>query len=115
MSNTLISLSVYWLCFYLLHMQYQLSNLLAFVVSVTNAYFWNSKYVFKSKEKREGKECIKTYGRTFLSYGSTYILSALLLYLWVERLHISEGLAPMINLLVTIPLNFFLNKKWVFR
>lgn len=114
-SNTLISLGVYWVCFYLLHIHYQLSNLIAFIISVTNAYYWNSKYVFKSGVKRTVKEHIKAYGKAFLSYGSTYLLSAALLYLWVEKLHVSEGIAPMINLLVTIPLNFLLNKKWAFR
>lgn len=114
-SNTLISLGVYWMCFYLLHMHYQLSNLIAFVVSVTNAYYWNSKYVFKSGEKRTFREHIKAYIKAFLSYGSTYLLSAALLYIWVDRLHVSEGIAPLINLLVTIPLNFILNKKWAFR
>lgn len=114
-SNTLISLGVYWLCFYLLHMHYQLSNLIAFIVSVTNAYYWNSKYVFKSGVKRTFREHIKAYSKAFLSYGSTYLLSAALLYVWVERLHVSEGIAPLINLLATIPLNFILNKKWAFR
>jgi putative flippase GtrA len=114
-SNTLISLGVYWICFYLLHMHYQLSNLIAFVISVTNAYYWNSRYVFKSGVKRTVREHIKAYIKAFLSYGSTYLLSAALLYLWVERLNVSEGIAPLINLLVTIPLNFILNKKWAFR
>ena len=114
-SNTLIALGVYWVCFYLLNLHYQLSNLISFVVSVTNAYYWNSRYVFKSGRKRTAREHIKAYGKAFLSYGSTYLLSAGLLYLWVEKLHISEGIAPMINLLVTIPLNFILNKKWAFR
>ncbi len=114
-SNTLIALGVYWVCFYLLHMHYQLSNLISFVVSVTNAYYWNSKYVFKSGVKRTAKEHVRAYGKAFLSYGSTYLLSAALLYLWVEKLHISEGIAPIINLLVTIPMNFLLNKFWAFR
>lgn len=114
-SNTLISLGVYWLCFYLLHMHYQLSNLISFVVSVTNAYYWNSRYVFNHGVKRNAKEHICAYGKAFVSYGATFLLSAAMLYLWVEKLHISEGVAPMINLLVTIPLNFILNKFWAFK
>jgi putative flippase GtrA len=114
-SNTLIALGVYWLCFYLLHMHYQLSNFISFIVSVTNAYYWNSKYVFKNGVKKTAKKHIRAYGKAFLSYGGTYLLSVALLYLWVEKLNISEGIAPLINLLVTIPLNFMLNKFWAFR
>lgn len=114
-SNTLISLGMYWLCYYLLHIHYQLSNLVAFIVSVTNAYYWNSRFVFISGIRKTVKEHIKAYSKAFLSYGSTYLLSAALLYLWVEKIHISEGVAPMINILITIPLNFLLNKLWAFK
>ena len=114
-SNTLISLAVYWLCFYSLHLHYQLSNLIAFVISVTNAYYWNSRYVFQKGKRRTLHEHAKAYTKAFLSYGSTYLLSVALLYVWVEKLGVSEGIAPLINLLVTIPLNFVLNKKWAFK
>ncbi len=114
-SNTLISLLVYWLCFYGLHMHYQVANILAFVISVTNAYYWNSRYVFKTGEKRGLKDHVKAYFKAFLSYGSTWLLGTALLTLWVEVCGISEGIAPVINLLITIPLNFVLNKFWAFK
>ena len=114
-SNTLISLGVYWFCFYGLHMHYQLANILAFIISVTNAYYWNSRYVFKSGEKRGINEHAKAYMKAFVSYGATFLLSTALLTLWVEVCHISEGVAPLINLLITIPLNFILNKFWAFK
>jgi Predicted membrane protein len=114
-SNTLISLGVYWLCYYFLHLHYQLANVIAFVVSVTNAYYWNSRYVFKTGEKRDAKAHAKAYLKAFASYGATFLLSTALLTFWVEVCHISEGIAPVINLLVTIPLNFVLNKFWAFK
>jgi putative flippase GtrA len=109
-SNTLISLGVYYLCFYGLRFHYQISNLLAFLISVTNAYFWNSRVVFKVKGNKASRW--KAYFRTVLAYGSTYLLSAGLLWLWTEAVGISPGIAPLINLLITIPLNFVLIKKW---
>ncbi len=114
-SNTLISLAVYYLCFNALHMHYQLANLLGFVISVTNAYYWNSRYVFRMGEHRALKEHLKTYARTVAAYGGTYLLGVALLWLWVDVLGISENLAPLLNLCVTIPLNFLINKFWTFR
>lgn len=114
-SNTLISLLVYWLCFYGLNMHYQLANVLSFIISVTNAYYWNSRYVFKTGEKRDFKAHMRAYFKAFLSYGSTFLLSTALLTFWVEVCHIPEGIAPVINLLITIPLNFVLNKFWAFK
>jgi putative flippase GtrA len=53
--------------------------------------------------------------KTYLTYGATWLLSSMLLWLEVNIFEINAWLAPVINLLVTIPLNFFLNKYWAFR
>ena len=114
-SNTLISLGVYWLCYYVFGWHYQVSNVVSFVVSVSNAYYWNSRYVFKTGERRTFSGHARAYLKAFVSYGSTFLLSTALLTFWVEACGISAGLAPVINLLITIPLNFLLNKYWAFR
>ena len=115
-SNTLISLAVYYVCFNLLHMHHQLANFLGFLIGVINSYFWNSRYVFKMGEHRSFLEHLKTFARTFAGYGLTsYLLGAALLWLWVDQLGISANLAPIINLFFTVPLNFLINKFWAFR
>ena len=114
-SNTLISLAIYQLCLHALGLHYQLANVLAFVVSVTNAYYWNSRYVFRQSAGYSLTRHLRAYLKAFLSYGSTFLLGTALLALWVEVCGISQSIAPVINLLVTIPLNFFLNKRWAFR
>ena len=54
-------------------------------------------------------------GKTYLSYGITFVLSTVLLYLEVDIFCWSAVISPIINLMITIPLNFFLNKFWAFR
>ncbi|MDD3410594.1 MAG: GtrA family protein [Eubacteriales bacterium] len=115
LSNTLISQLTYWLCYYGFHWHYQVCNIVAFVVSVTNAYYWNSRYVFKSGVSFSLAQHVRAYLKAFLSYGSTFLLGTALLTVWVEACHIDAGLAPLINLIITIPLNFVLNKFWAFR
>lgn len=112
-SNTVISLIIYYLCLYI-GLNYILSNSIAFIISVLNAYYWNQKYVFKNNSKKK-TFTIKALVRVFTSYGSTFLLGTVLLILWIDCLHISEFLAPLINLCITIPLNFILNKFWAFR
>ena len=114
-SNTLISLCVYMLCLHGLQLHYQLANVISFVVSVTNAYYWNSRYVFGNGAQHTLRQHLRAYGKAFLSYGVTFLLGTALLTLWVEGYGISESIAPVINLLITIPLNFVLNKFWAFR
>lgn len=112
--NTIISIGTYYVCIYLFHMHYQLANFLGFLVSVTNAYFWNSRCVFKAKTERRA-DMMSMYAKTLLCYGGTYFLGVGLLWIWVEILHIREGIAPLLNLLITIPTNYLLQKMWVYR
>ncbi len=114
LSNTLISYVVYAV-FVLLGWNYILGSILGFVVSVTNSFYWNNKYVFKA-ESGEHRSLVWAYIKTFLSYAVTgLVLANVLLVIWVEVLHLPELLGPIVNLLITIPLNFILNKLWAFR
>lgn len=112
LSNTAISLAVYYLFVFISKDLYMLGNVAGFVVSVLNSFYWNNKYVFKTGGK--GK-LLKKLGRTFVAYGGTFILSTVLLYLEVQVIGINEYLAPLINLCITIPLNFLINKFWAFK
>lgn len=111
-SNTLISLAVYYAVVLLLGVEhYILANTLGFVISVINAYIWNSKFVFQKKGRKHGKSFVKV----FVSYGSTFLLGTGFLFVLVHYWNVSEMIAPIINLLLTIPLNFLLNKFWAFK
>ena len=112
-SNTAISLIVYYF-FVFLGAHYTIANVFGFIVGTLNAYYWNNKYVFK-KAENETRNATNSVVKVFISYGFTLLLSTVLLTLWVDVYHVSEVVAPIINLLVTIPLNFVLNKFWAFR
>lgn len=113
LSNTAISYVVYVIlvCF---HFNYLFASVLGFLVSVINAFYWNNKYVFK---KNKGKRTlISTFFKTFISYAGTgLVLQNILLVFWVNAFHINELFAPIINLFITVPLNFILNRFWVFN
>ncbi len=109
-SNTAISLVVYYIFVLISKDMYIVGNAVGFVVSVLNSYFWNSRFVFKKKDEQA-----KTILKTFLAYGTNLIIGTLLLYLFVDVWGISEFVAPLLNLIITIPLNFLLNKFWVMK
>ena len=114
LSNTAISYFTYALCVYI-GLHYFIANALGFVLSVLNSFYWNNKYVFACKEGKK-RSWLPTLVKTFISYGSTgIVLASVLLYLWVDVFRISEYIAPLINLIITIPLNFILNKLWAYR
>ena len=108
--NTLIALVIYYALVFI-GFHYILSNTMAFGVSVINAYYWNQKYVFSKSKENQSRKLLKIYA----SYGFTFLLSTGLLFLMVSTLGISHYIAPIINLFITTPLNFILNKYWVFK
>ena len=113
LSNTLISYVVY-VAGVRFGMHYLLASILGFVISVLNSFYWNNKYVFG--QGKEVRNLLKTLLKTFMAYAFTgLVLANILLYIWVDILGISEYLGPLINLVVTVPLNFVINKLWAFR
>lgn len=59
---------------------------------------------------------MRTFLKTYISYAGTgFVLSNILLILWVETCNILEIIAPLINLCVTTPINFFINKYWAYK
>ena len=109
LSNTVIGLGSYYLFLYL-GCHYMIANILSWILSVFNAFYWNSKYVFKTTNT-----WLKALLKTYVSYGISFIIGAILLYILVEIVNISDIIAPVLVLLITIPLNFILNKLWTFN
>lgn len=120
-SNTLIAYGLYALFLYLLRLggqkfiyDYLIASVASYMLSILWAYFWNAKIVFKSE--RDAKEMLKALLRSYLSYGfSGFIVTNLILFLLVQKLQISAYIAFLVVLLVTVPLNFIMNKFWAFK
>lgn len=121
LSNTLISYIVYLFFLWLFEQlylfdrfDYLIAQVMGFVISVIWSFFWNNKFVFI--EGNGKRNIFKSFIKTFISYASTgLVLSSILSFIWVELLFISKTLAPIANLLFTVPLNFLLNKMWAFK
>lgn len=94
---------------------YLIAQVISFLLSVLWSFYWNNKYVFM-KQTGEQRSLLYSLLKTYASYSFTGIfLNSLLLIIWVKFLNISEFIAPIINLLVSVPLNFLINKYWAFR
>lgn len=88
-------------------------SLVGTVVSIANAFFWNDRFVFKS-ENNDWRSKLKRLGKTYVSYGGTSLLGILLLWIEVRFFGISKLVAPPVSLIITVPLNFAINKYWTF-
>lgn len=111
-SNNLICYFTY-LALVAVGLHYILAHVSGFTVSVFNSFYWNNKFVFTVENKRIWW---KTFLKTYVSYAGTgIVLSNFMLVLWIERCGISAVIAPFINLIVTIPINFLVNKFWAYK
>lgn len=113
-SNTIISYTVYVISV-AFGLYYMIGNALGFILSVLNSFYWNNNYVFKAKNVVRYEKVIKLI-KTFITYGITgIVLSSILLYLWIDILNVSKYIAPILNLLITVPLNYLWNRVWTFK
>lgn len=138
--NTIISYGIYaMVIFFFGNRAYILGSILGFVISVLSAFILSSRFVFTEEEGKEKRIWWKVLLKTYASYAFTgLLLSNLLLYMWIDVINLSRYMspavgfmskfnvnmdskdaaayaAPLINLLVTIPLNFIINKFWAYR
>lgn len=122
LSNTVISYTIYVASLFAIkklqvfpNTDYLLSSIIGFILSVLWSFYWNNKLVFKVNEGQK-RSVWKALLKTYVSYSFTGLfLNNILLVLWVQICNISELIAPIINLIVTVPLNFLLNKLWAFK
>ena len=122
LSNTIISYVLYAITLLLLQKNmlfpktdYLLAQIVAFVLSVLWSFYWNNRMVFVVEEGHK-RSLWKSILKTYVSYSFTGLfLNSILLILWVNVLGISEFIAPIINLLVSVPLSFLINKFWAFK
>ena len=136
-SNTAISYGIEMLCYYVLfkntkfigilnllallgistdgnNVKIVITTIIAFVVSVSNSYFWNNRYVFGSG-KKSFSEHFKTYFKTFACYGITGLILSPIIKILLTKIIDPFFIASLGALVITIPLNFVMNKFWAFK
>ena len=136
-SNTAISYGIEMLCYYVLfkntkfigilnllallgistdgnNVKIVITTIIAFVVSVSNSYFWNNRYVFGSG-KKSFSEHFKTYFKTFACYGITGLILSPIIKILLTKISVPFFIASLGALGITIPLNFVMNKFWAFK
>ncbi|MEN6348223.1 MAG: GtrA family protein [Syntrophomonas sp.] len=109
-SGAINSVLTYVLYILLLNLvSYKISYSLAYVSGIFISYYLNSCWVFKEPMSL----------RKFLQYPVVYIVQYLLgiatLYVCVDILGLSQWLAPLVVIAVTVPITFFLSRYIIKR
>lgn len=94
---------------------YVIANISAFLLSVLWSYYWNSRLVFTISQG-ENRSKIQTLLKTYAAYAfSGLILNNLLSTFWIHVIHVSKYISPLLNLPITIPINYFIIKFWAYK
>lgn len=113
--NTVLSYLITNVSYYGFHLHEQLCNLISFLITVLVSYLLNSRFVF-NKQDGAGQPWYKALLKVYASYALTeLVLMGVLLHIQERLYGIPHFAATLINLCVTVPLNFVLNKFWAYR
>ncbi|MCX4267580.1 MAG: GtrA family protein [Lachnospiraceae bacterium] len=108
--NTMSSLIIYYILLYF-NVHYNIAIILGYIGSSIIGYFLNRIWVFQARKNSFSSSLVKYY----IVYISALLLNLICMHLWIEILSISNKLAPLLTLCITIPYNFLLSKLWVFK
>jgi dolichol-phosphate mannosyltransferase len=90
---------------------YRVSAVLAFVVSVANNFWWNRHWTFGAKQDHPMVQGARFFAVSLLTFGFTYLVLVVL----VSGFGLSKVLAQAIAIAAGTPLNFVGQKLWSFR
>lgn len=109
--TTVVSIGSYSIFSKLLKINYLISNVLSWIVSVIFAYFTNRWFVFHSKEKKKIKEFMAFISSRLL----TLLLDSGLMIVGVDYLKIDDLVTKILVQIVIVIANYVLSKLIVFK
>jgi putative flippase GtrA len=109
-SGYVVNLTVFALCVELLGMHHLPAATAAFVVAVTNNFWWNRHWTFRAGSGRASFQA----ARFFTVSVAAFLFAASILQLLVSVAELPELAAQAISIVVATPLNFVGNKMWSF-
>ena len=109
-SGYVVNLAVFALCTHVLDVYYLLAATIAFVVAVTNNFWWNRHWTFRVRTGRAGFQAT----RFFVVSVGAFLFAAAVLALLVDAVGVPKVAAQAISIVTATPLNFLGNKMWSF-
>lgn len=112
--TTLVSILVYALCTRVFHINYMISNIISWILSVSFAYITNKKFVFRSKCDAFKDLIVEVY--QFFKYRLFSLgIDILLMYVFIELFNFDDMIAKIIVQVIVIILNYIFSKLFVFK
>lgn len=105
-----VNLAAFAVCLHLLGIDYRLSAVLAYVVSVTNNFWLNRHWTFSAREGRAMHQGLRFFAVSLVTFGFSYAVLVILV-----SGGMSKDISQAISIAAGMPLNFIGQKLWSFR
>jgi dolichol-phosphate mannosyltransferase len=109
-SGYVVNLVVFAVCVHLLAIDYHLSAVIAWAVSVLNNFWWNRHWTFDAKQDHPVLQAVRFFTISLVAFGFTYATLVLLVDAGMMKV-----LAQAIAIAAGTPLSFVGQKLWSFR
>ena len=103
--TTLVNYVVYFICTKALGIEYLISNVIAWFLSVLFAFWVNKVYVFRSYEK-DAKTMVRVLSG---------VLETGMLALFVETMHFNDSVVKIAASVLVVIINYVLSKLIIFK
>ncbi len=110
-SGYVVNLAVFAACVHLLGIDYRVSAVIAFIVSVMNNFWWNRHWTFGAKQDHPIFQAVRFFTVSLVAFGFTYVVLVAL----VSGAGMSKVVAQAIAIVTGTPLSFLGQKLWSFR
>jgi putative flippase GtrA len=109
-SGYVVNLAVFAACVHALGIDYHLSAVIAWAVSVLNNFVLNRHWTFAAKQDHPVLQAVRFFAVSLVAFGFTYVVLVALVDAGVVKV-----LAQAIAIVAGTPLSFIGQKLWSFR
>lgn len=103
--NTFNYYVIYLIFIHLLNVNYIISHILAFLISMVGSFFLNSYFTYQTKPS------IKKFLQFPITYVVNITVTTLSIYILVDLMGLNKTISPLIASLIAIPFTFIISKK----
>lgn len=112
--STIVNVASYTFFAHILFLNYQVSTVLSWILAVLFAFLSNKLFVFRTK--RENYKAVVKEAFDFFKFRiATLVIEMILMWLFIDTLHLNDIISKIIIQFVVIALNYVFSKLFIFK
>ncbi|HWI74585.1 MAG TPA: GtrA family protein [Baekduia sp.] len=110
-SGYVVNLVTFALCVHAIDLDFRIAAVVAFLVAVTNNFWWNRHWTFEAHTGHAGHQAARFLAVSVAAFAVNFVLLEIL----VSVADLKEVIAQAIAVAAATPCNFLGNKLWTFN